>query len=90
MVKSRKEVTNFVKQNKKRVSKKNINGLKGVSKELDNVYNEFRNGIITETEARTLTYILRSKALTERDRYLDEIDKRIEAIERKQNEKTNK
>jgi len=71
-----------VKSQKKRIVKRNVNGLSGISKELTNVYNEYRKKEITEIEARTLAYILRTKALTERDRYLDEIEKRITEIER--------
>lgn len=89
MVKSRKEVKEFVKTQKKRVSNKNIDGLGGISKELDKVYNEYRADRLTEIEARTLTYILRSKALTEKEKYLTEIDHRILEIERKVNEKRN-
>ena len=87
MVKSRKEVKEFVKTQKKRVSNRNIDGLGGISKELDKVYNEYRADKITEVQARTLTYILRSKALTEKEKYLDEIDLRISEIEDKVNEK---
>lgn len=72
---------------KRRVSRRNINGLSGISKELDRVYNEYRAEKITEVQARTLTYILRTKGLVERDRYLDEIEKRIIEIESKLNEK---
>lgn len=87
MVKSRKDVKDFIKAPKKRISRRKINGLSGVSDELDRVYNEYRAGAITEVQARVLNLILRTKALTERDRYLDEIDKRILEIESKLNEK---
>lgn len=87
MVKSRKEVKKFVETQKKRNIKRNIEGLSGVSLELDKVYFEYRNKKITETEARTLAYILRTKALTERDRYLDEIERRLLEIESRINEK---
>ena len=90
MVKSRKQVKEFVKANKKRVSNRNIDGLGGISKELDKVYNEYRADKITEVQARTLTYVLRSKALTEKEKYLDEIDKRLNEIENRIDEKRNK
>lgn len=85
MVKTRKEVREFVKDKKVRENKKNETGLAGISNKLDKVYNEFRAGKLSESQARTLTYILRSKALTERDRYLDEMDTRIKEIENKYN-----
>jgi hypothetical protein len=74
---------------KRRVSRRDINGLGGISKELDRVYHEYRAEKITEVQARTLTYILRTKGLVERDRYLDDIEKRIIEIESKLNEKRN-
>ena len=89
MVKSRKDVREFVKTQKKRVSKRNIDGLGGISLELDRVYNEYRANAITDVQARTLSTILRTKALTERDKYLDQIDQRINEIEKKVNEKNN-
>jgi hypothetical protein len=48
---------------KRRVSRRNINGLSGISKELDRVYNEYRAEKITEVQARCLTYLLRTKGL---------------------------
>jgi len=86
MVKGRKELKQFVKSNKKRIVKRNIQGFDGISKELTNVYNEFRKKQITESEARTLSYILRTKALVERDRYLSDMERDIIEIKEKLNE----
>lgn len=88
MVKSRKEIQKFKASNRIRVNKRNIKGFTGISKELDSVYNDFNKGLIDEGKARTLTYILRTKSLCERDRYLDEFEQRLlDTIKKVQDDK---